>query len=149
MTRVLGLAIASALALGCVQQAQAAPVQFGTHLGDFVNPPTGSAGTGFAAVIFDIVAHTMSVDAFFSGLTGLTTTATIHCCTNPPGNIGLAIQQLSFTGFPLDVTSGTYFHLFDTTDPSTFVPAFIIANGNTVAMTADIDTYAKLKGRTL
>jgi hypothetical protein len=39
----------------------------------------------------------------------------------------------TFTGFPLGVTSGTYDHIFDMTLASSFNPAFVTANGGTVA----------------
>ena len=66
--------------------------------------------TGFATVVYDDLAHTLSVDASFSGLLGTTTAAHIHAATAVPGvgTAGVATQTPSFVGFPLGVTSGTF-----------------------------------------
>ena len=78
-TKIQGLLLVAVLGLsGISSTASAAPVVFTTNLGNFENPPTGSLGTGFATVTFDLVAHTMSIDASFTGLTGLT----IDICIN-------------------------------------------------------------------
>jgi hypothetical protein len=100
------------------------------------SPPTGSAGTGSATVIYDDVAHTLAVTADFSGLTGTTAAAHIHCCFLPPPaspNAGVATTVPSFPGFPLGVTFGGYSQTFDLTQASSFNPAFITANGGTPA----------------
>ena len=47
------------------------------------------------------------------------------------GNAGVATTTPTFTGFPSGVTSGSYFHLFDLTQASSWNPAFITANGGT------------------
>ena len=73
----------------------AAPVSFIAQLGNFEAPPTGSLGTGWAFVTMDVVANTLAIDASFSGLTGLTTAAHIHCCIASPGNAGVATQTPS------------------------------------------------------
>jgi hypothetical protein len=44
----------------------------------------------------------------------------------------VATQTPTFGGFPLGVTSGTYDMTFDLTDPITYNPAFVAANGGTV-----------------
>lgn len=75
----------------------------------------------------------MTVSANFTGLTGLTTVAHIHCCTNPPGNVMVATTVPTFPGFPAGVTLGLYSQVFDTTLTTSFNPAFITANGGTVA----------------
>ena len=97
------------------------------------SPATASPATGFAEVTIDTVAQTMLVDVTFSGLVANDTAAHIHCCVAPGGNAGVATVVPFFTGFPIGVTSGTYDHLFDLTDPGTYNPAFITANGGTVA----------------
>jgi hypothetical protein len=98
-------------------------------------PPNASPGSGFTTVFIDTTAHTLSVDIAFQDLVGLTTAAHIHCCTAVPlaGAIGVATQLPLFTGFPTGVISGTYFHVFDTTDLATFSPAFVTSNGGTAA----------------
>ena len=111
----------------------AAPVTFTASLDAAnENPPHGTPGTGFATVIIDVVAHTLSVDVTFLDLTVPATAAHIHCCIAPPGNVGIATQVPSFIGFP-NATSGTYSHVFDTTDTSTFNPAFVTAHGGDAA----------------
>jgi hypothetical protein len=97
------------------------------------NPPVPSPGTGFALVDFDIVAHTLHVEASFSDLVGLTTVAHIHCCVAPPGTVGVATTVPTFPGFPAGVMSGTYENDFDTSVASSYNPAFITANGGSVA----------------
>lgn len=98
-------------------------------------PPNASPGTGTALVTFDIAQHTLSIDITFSGLLAGTTAAHIHCCTAMPeaGNAGVATQTPTFTGFPLGATSGTYQHLFDTSDAASWNASFIAANGGTTA----------------
>ena len=88
-----------------------------------------SLGTGSATVEYDSVLHTMKVDVSFSGLTGTTTVAHIHCCIAAPGNAGVATTTPTFTGFPSGVTSGVYSHTFDLMLASSFNAAFVTANG--------------------
>src|SRR5438309_11487244 len=69
----------------------AVPVEFSATLtGAAEIPPTGSPGTGSAHVTFDVVAHTLHVQAAFSGLLGTTTASHIHCCVPQPANAGVA-----------------------------------------------------------
>ena len=100
-------------------------------------PPSGSPGIGTALVILDTTIQTLNVQETFSGLGSPTTMSHIHCClTSPflPGvNVGVATTVPSFPGFPLGVTSGTYNMTFDLTMASSYNPAFVTANGGTVA----------------
>jgi hypothetical protein len=114
-------------------QASASIVIYDATLGNFENPPTGSLGTGFAEVTINTAANTMEVFVTFSGLTSGNTAAHIHCCIAPGGNTGVATTTPTFTGFPSGVTSGTYDHTFDLTSASSYNPAFVTANGGTVA----------------
>lgn len=97
------------------------------------NPPTGSPASGFATVTLDTVAQTLSIDLTFADLTSPTTAAHIHCCIAPPGNTGVATTVPAFPNFPLGVTSGSYDMTLDLTQSSSYNPAFITANGGTVA----------------
>jgi hypothetical protein len=99
------------------------------------NPPNTSAGTGFATVDLDTIAHTLSINITFSDLVGTTTFtgAHIHCCVAAPGNAGVATMTPSFVGFPLGFISGTYTNVFNTTLASTFDASFVTANGGTAA----------------
>jgi hypothetical protein len=104
-----------------------------TLAGNNENPPNASAGTGTSFVELDTATHVLRVNVAFAGLTGTTTAAHVHCCTAPPGNVGVATQTPSFIGFPLGVTSGAYDQTFDTTQASTWNAAFVTANGGTPA----------------
>jgi hypothetical protein len=86
-------------------------------------------------VTFDDVTHMMTIQASFSGLLGTTTAAHIHCCTANPleGMAAVATQTPSFIGFPLGVTAGDFFNIYDMTLASSYRAGFITANGGTVA----------------
>jgi hypothetical protein len=81
---------------------------FAILLGANENPPVASLGAGAAFVTYDNILHTLVVRSVFGGLTGTTTMAHIHCCVDPPGNVGVATFPGNFPGFPLGVTSGSY-----------------------------------------
>ncbi len=136
MIRLLRIAIVAIVMMGFVQNGQAAPIVYTATLnGASESPPNASPGTGFAEVDFDLAAHTMFVHVVFSGLLAGTTASHIHAPTAVPGTgtAGVATTVPTFTAFPLGVTSGTYDHLFDMTLASSYNPAFITANGGTVA----------------
>ena len=103
----------------------------GTLSGTQESPANASPGTGTVVVTID--GNIMTVVANFSGLVGNTTAAHIHCCAPAGSNAGVATQVPSFVGFPLGVQSGTFSNTFDLTQASTYNPAFITANGGTVA----------------
>jgi hypothetical protein len=123
------LLLGTGLLLG-TPSSQGAPMTFTALLdGPSENPPNASPGTGVAVVTHDPVAHTLSIDVSFSGLLGSTTAAHIHCCTDPPANVGVATQTPVFVGFPLGVTAGAYNNTFDTSLSSTFNASFVTNNG--------------------
>jgi hypothetical protein len=85
------------------------------------------------------VAHTMEVDAWFSGLTGTTTASHIHAATALPGvgTAAVATQTPSFTGFPLGVQSGTFSNSFDMSLASTYRAGYLAGfGGSTTAAEA-------------
>ena len=129
----------------------AALIQYAATLnGANESPVNASLGTGSALVTIDTVAQTMEVFVTFAGLTSGTTASHIHCCTASPGTgtTGVATITPNFTGFTTGVTSGTYDHLFDlNSSVGTYNPAFITANGGTVAG-AEIALLAGLAGGT-
>jgi hypothetical protein len=136
MIRLFSVVVLAIALMAFAPNANAAPIVYNTTLdGPSESPPNASPGTGFVEVDFDIVAHTMQVQLTFSGLLGTTTAAHIHAATAVPGTgtVGVATQTPTFTGFPLGVTSGTYDHLFDMTDLSTYNPSFVTAHGGTAA----------------
>jgi hypothetical protein len=96
--------------------------------------PVPSPGTGVATIILDPTAQTLQVNATFSGLTSNDVAAHIHCCAPFGTNAGVATTVPAFPGFPLGVTSGTYSSVvFDLTQPLIYNPAFVIAEGGTIA----------------
>ena len=97
------------------------------------NPANGSPATGSGFVQIDPATHQLHINVSFSGLTGPTIAAHIHCCIAPPGNTGVATTVPAFPGFPLGVTSGSYDGILDMTQASSWNPAFIVANGGTTA----------------
>lgn len=96
-------------------------------------PPTGSPGIGSALITIDTVTNLMTVNVAFAGLLSPTTIAHIHCCAGPGGTAIPATTVPSFPGFPTGVTTGTFLQTFDLTLASSYNPAFIAANGGTVA----------------
>jgi CHRD domain len=103
--------------------------------GSAESTPNASPGTGIAIVIVDNVANTMEVKVTFADLLGATAAAHIHCCTASAGTgtAGVATTLPTFSGFPLGVTSGTYDNTLDMTAADSYNPAFITANGGTLA----------------
>lgn len=113
--------------------ASASVISYSSSLsGAAESPANASPGTGTATLVIDTVANTMTLDVIFSGLIGTTTAAHIHCCSPLPTS-GVATQTPSFVDFPFGVTSGTYNHVFDLTDPASWNAAFINNNGVTAA----------------
>jgi hypothetical protein len=92
-------------------------------------------------VILDPTANTLHVEVTF-GITALgevpltsgTTASHIHCCVpqGAPGNLIVATTTPTFPNFPLGVTSGTYDQTFDLTLASSYNPAFVTAENNSV-----------------
>ncbi len=127
-------ALAAFAAFSVVPAAQAVVIVVtGTFSGANEVPAVPSAGTGEARVTFDDVAHTLRVEATFSGLTGFTTAAHIHGPAAPGANAGVITQTPSFVGFPLGVSAGTMDATYDLTLASSYNASFLSANGGSVA----------------
>jgi len=132
-TPITGLAM-FALAAALALPAQAAIVQYDATLSGLQEvPPNASPGTGSADVTIDTLLNTMRVQASFSGLLSPTTVAHIHCCALPGSNAGVATTTPTFPGFPGGVTAGIYDATFDMTLASSYNPAFVTANGGSIA----------------
>ena len=136
MKRLFCLVVCMIAILVVAHTSDAAPISYFANLnGPSESPSNASPGTGFAEVDFDSVANTMHVHITFSGLTTNTIASHIHAATAVPGTgtAGVATTIPAFPGFPLGVTSGTYDNTLDMTSASSYNPAFITANGGTVA----------------
>lgn len=128
------MALAAAIAIAGATAANATATIFGANLaGSNEVPGNASVGTGFATVTFDDVLNTLRVQAVFSGLSGPTIAAHIHCCGPVGANRGVATTVPNFPGFPLGVTSGVFDNIFDLGLASTYNPSFVTANGGTLA----------------
>jgi hypothetical protein len=128
-----------ALVAGLMLSAPAAtadPITFIANLsGANENPTNDSPATGLATVVLDPVAHTLQVNATFSGLTSNTVAAHIHCCQTMPGtdqNVGVAttipafLAVGGFPDFPLGVTFGDFSSgVYDLTQPLIYNPMFV------------------------
>lgn len=104
------------------------------------NPVNASPAIMNGTVSFDITTHEMIVDLIFSGLTAGNTASHIHCCTALPvltnpttPNAPVATTTPTFTGFPTGTTSGTYHHVFDTSQAASWNASFITAHGGNTA----------------
>lgn len=134
MSRLLASLILSALLLPATSDA-AAFVYTTTLSGANESPANASPGVGTSTVTYDSAAHTLRVQAEFSGLEWAVTMAHIHGPTVLPveGTAGVITTTPSFAGFPTGVTSGSYDQTLDLTLASSFNPAFVTAQGGTLA----------------
>ncbi len=136
MIRLVSLVVLAVALLSVTPSAQADLIIYTAFLdGPSEAPPNASPGSGFATVGYDPDTKFLAITAFFTDLVGTTTAAHIHAPTAiaGTGTAGVATMVPSFTGFPLGVTSGAWGMSFDTTSAATYNPAFITANGGTVA----------------
>lgn len=132
--RVIAL---TALLLTAIPLSQAAIIPYATPLAPEV---TGATGSGFVTVDYDTDANTLLINANWSGLSGTTTVAHIHCCTAAPGTgaVGVAVTPVTLPGFPVGVSAGSYASpLLDLDDPATFTAAFITNFAGGIAANAD------------
>jgi hypothetical protein len=130
-SRFKWVACAAALAAGMMVMAptaEASVIRYTSELG----PETpGATGSGFVELLYDPVLQTLGIETSWSGLSGTTTVAHIHCCTFEPGagNVGVAIVTPTLPGFPTGVTAGSYFIVIDLTLASSFSAAFVTSFG--------------------
>jgi hypothetical protein len=116
---VLGFALMAASA------AHAVLVRYASALGP---EAVGATGSGFVTVDYDSVAHTLLIDANWSGLSSTTTVAHIHCCTAVAGTgtIGVAVTPTTLPGFPTGLSAGHYTSpLLDLTLATSFTSGFV------------------------
>jgi hypothetical protein len=127
MRRVLATAL---LAVLPAASANAGPITFRTPLGP---EASGATGSGNVQVFYDDALRTLSIDAQWSGLSGTTTVAHIHCCTAVPGTgtAGVAVTPGTLPGFPVGVQSGSYSRVLDLALTTTYSSTFFTAGGGT------------------
>ena len=113
----------------------------GTFSGAAEIPPVASPASGSTQIEYDATARTLMVHVAFTGLSATATAAHIHCCAAPTANAGVAI---ALTGFPTGTTSGTYDHLFDLSNSTSYTSAFLAATGGT-ATSAELTLASALR----
>lgn len=130
-TLTAGAASAGLLLFSLAGGAQAHLVLF---QGTFAPEATSATGSGTLSLEYDEHGHTLHINASFSGLSGNTNNAHIHCCTATPGT-GTAGIALATSGilpdFPLGVKSGTYTRLIELNSTSSYSASFVTASGGT------------------
>ena len=134
MRRLTKLIVGMAVVAASGTSAQAATYLFTANLSGLnENPVVATPGSGVSTITLDDVANLLTIQATFSRLIGNTTASHIHCCTLPTGNVGVATTVPSLTEFPLGVRAATFSQTLDLNLSSSFNPAYVGANGGTVA----------------
>ncbi|MCC6264921.1 MAG: CHRD domain-containing protein [Bryobacterales bacterium] len=87
----------------------------------------GRTGSGTGYFEFDPDANTLLIDVNFSGLSGNTNVAHIHCCVSVAGsgNAGVAVTPTTLPGFPIQVSSGAYNVTLDLSSAATYTGGFL------------------------
>jgi hypothetical protein len=94
----------------------------------------GASGSGFA--MFSLTGSMLSIDVSWSGLSGTTTIAHVHCCTATAntGTVGVAVTPGTLPGFPVGLQAGGYATTIDLSEASSFTATFVTNfGGGTVA----------------
>ena len=96
----------------------------------------GASGSGSVSLLYDDVASTLGISATWSGLSGTTTVAHIHCCTASPGvgTAGVAVTPGTLPGFPVGTNAGSYAITLDLADLATYTAGFLTAAGGTAEL---------------
>ncbi|MBA3590136.1 CHRD domain-containing protein [Methylibium sp.] len=136
---VAGFVVAAALAA----PSQAIQIVYTASLsGANEVPPNASPGSGDASVMYDSLAHTLTVSYSFADLGSGLVDGHIHCCTTPDNNVGVAV---GFTGLPLGATAGSDdSEVYDLTSSATFRQSFIDGFAGGVAADAEAALVAGL-----
>lgn len=128
MARLLAAFVLAAFSI----TANAALITYQASLGP---EAVGATGSGSVTLVYDTVTHELSVNASWSGLSGTTTVAHVHCCTAAPftGTVGVAVTPGTLPGFPAGVTSGTYSAVIDLDLTGSFTAGFLTSAGGSAA----------------
>jgi hypothetical protein len=97
---------------------------------------SGRTGSGTLYMEYDEASDVLSISTTFTGLSGNTTVAHIHCCTAAPyaGNAGVALDSrfgLPLFSVPVGVKGGAFERAFVMDFTSFYNAAFLAANGST------------------
>jgi CHRD domain/PEP-CTERM motif len=132
---IIGSVVVGA-ALLASSAAHAALVRYASVLGPEV---PGATGSGFVTVDYDDFLHTLAINANWSGLSGTTTVAHIHCCTAVPGagTVGVAVTPGTLPGFPVGVSAGSYSTTLDLALAATYTAGFLGGPGGGSAAGAE------------
>jgi CHRD domain/PEP-CTERM motif len=123
-------------ALSLLTLAGAAQAHLTYFTGTFAPEAVGATGSGSLYMEYDDEGHTLLLNATWAGLSGTTSNAHIHCCTALPntGTAGVALATGGILpGFPLGISSGSYFRVIDLTQTTNYSGAFVTASGGTAA----------------
>lgn len=133
----------SALVWALASPAGAVSFTYDVTLGPEV---AGATGSGTATVVYDDVAHSLSISTSWSGLSGITSVAHIHCCVTTPGlgTVQVAVTPGTLPGFPVGVQSGTYttVPILDLTLTGTYTGSFLASPGGGTAAGAEAALFA-------
>jgi hypothetical protein len=124
------------LALATAALATGAQAHLTIFEGTFAAEAQGATGTGTLYMEYDEEGRTLFIDAEWSGLSGVTTTSHIHCCTAAPntGTAGVALATNNILpGFPLGVSAGDYVQTIDLSLTTSYGGAFLNGSGGTTA----------------
>ncbi|MDF1505993.1 CHRD domain-containing protein [Roseisolibacter sp. H3M3-2] len=113
-------AVAAVLLLPAAAAAQ-------TWTGTFAPEAAGATGTGSVTISYDPGTFGLTMNATWSGLSGTTQIAHIHCCLAAPfsGTVGVAVTPGTLPDFPVGVMAGTYNRTVNLNDPASFTAAFV------------------------
>jgi hypothetical protein len=105
------------------------------------DPIVVTPGIGVGSAVFNPATNMLNVSVSFSGLTGTTIDAHIHCCFGEPGdlpgrNSSVAVGFMSHS-FPLGVTSGNFLASIDLLNSGSYTPGFLTEGGGTAAGARD------------
>jgi hypothetical protein len=98
--------------------------------GQSESPPNASPAAGFGRVTYHDSSHTIELISIAYGLLGGSTSSELHAptATGFAGTAGVAIPLI---GYPYGSLSPGYDNSFDLTQPSTWDPTYLSANGGT------------------
>ncbi len=142
--------ILAPIAFSIAALAIASPASAATYV--FASPlepeAMGATGTGNVQAVFDTTARTLGIEAGWSGLSGMTTVAHIHCCVASPGTAGVAVTPGTLPAFPVGLSSGSYSMVLDLSQSTTYTAGFLAGPGGGTIEGAQDALLAGLQSQT-